>query len=111
MFPSFLKVDPTPVLDNPNEAFPTDIFPLLRSLAPFVPYNPAELSPKAIVPLFSPSIPAVNPDGVVPVYCPFNAAPTTLDPVPVIFDAVSIRIAVFVPLTKLPFAPKFAVPL
>ena len=87
------------------------MFPLFNSLAPFIPYNPAELSPNAIVPLFSPSIPAVNPDGVTPVYCPFNDAPTTLEPVPVIFDAVSSNTAVFVPFTRLPFDPKFVVPL
>ena len=52
----------------PIEAFPTFIVPLFRSFAPFVPYKPAELSPRTIEPLFSPSTADVNPAGAVPVY-------------------------------------------
>ena len=111
MFPSFFNVEPVPFPDIPIEEFPAVMLPLLSTLAPFIPYNPAELSPSAITPLFSPSTPAVNPDGTVPVYCSFNVAPTIFDPVPVTFEAVSSNTAEFVPFIKLPFAAKFAVPL
>ena len=46
MFPSFLSDEPVPFPDIPIEVFPADILPLFRSLAPFIPYSPAELSPR-----------------------------------------------------------------
>ena len=50
---------------------------MLLILDPFFPYIPAELSPNIIVPLFSPSVPAVIPVGTVPEYCLSSAIAAT----------------------------------
>ena len=66
----FNKRAPPPKDVIPAELFPTVMKPSFFNLALFFPINPADKFPIMIVPLFSPSIPGVNPAGVIPVYCP-----------------------------------------
>ena len=83
----------------------------MLTLDPFLPNNPTELSPKVIVPLFSPSVPAVIPAGTVPVYCPLRtAAATFVAPAAEVITDPFRYIAEFVPETSVPFVARLLIP-